>query len=340
VDLDTAIRQMPKSEMHLHFEGAFRWSTVRDLHPDGRGMPATPPWTGRPFAGWDGFTQVFRDYLKPVTGTPAWIERHAFEALEDLALQNVRVVELLVSHRFHAWRGLSEQEVWEAVVRGRDRARAAYGIEAPLFLGISRDQLPADAERVFETIAAFAHPAGWLRGIDLQSDERARANREFTGLYAKAAALGLKLRAHAGELGGPENVRDAVELCGVRHISHGTRAAEDPQVVAGLARGGVWLHLCPSSNRLLGVSPSLASHPLRAFLSAGVRCTVNADDPLLFGTDTTSEFRLLATRMGFAPAEIAALAKNGFLASLLPAAEIDRACREIDAAFAGIPSQR
>ncbi len=331
--LERAVRRMPKAEMHFHFEGAFRWATVRELHPEGRSLPAVPPWHGRPFASWDAFTAVFREFLKPVTGTPEWIERHAFEALEDLALQNVRTVELLVSHRFHAWRGLSEREVWEAVVRGRARAQAKYRIEAPLFLGVSRDQPPEAAEAIFEHVAGFAIPAGWLRGIDLQSDERARPNRHFTGLYLKAANLGLKLRAHAGELGGPENVRDAVDLCGALHISHGTRAVEDPALLPHLVRAGAWLHLCPSSNLLLGVCPTLAAHPLRRLVDAGVRCTVNSDDPLLFATDTTREYLLAATEMGFSAPEVAGLAKAAFHASLLPEQGIAEACADIDGCF-------
>ncbi|KAF0246601.1 MAG: adenosine [Planctomycetota bacterium] len=328
--IETAVRRMPKAEMHFHFEGAFRWSTVRELHPDGRALPEIPPWHGKPFENWEAFTAVFSQFLKPVTGKPEWIERHALEALEDLALQNVRYVELLVSHRFHAWRGLSEREVWEAVVRGRARAQAKHRIDAPLFLGVSRDQPPEAAEAIFEQIAEFAVPAGWLKGIDLQSDERARPNRDFARLYAKAAQLGLKLRAHAGEHGGAENVRDAVDLCGALHISHGTRAAEEPALVAYLARTGAWLHLCPSSNWLLGVCPSIAANPLRKLQDAGVRCTVNSDDPLLFATDTTREYLIATTEMGFSRSEIAGLAKNAFGASLLADRDIAEACAEID----------
>lgn len=328
--LATAIRKMPKAEMHFHLEGSFRWNTVRELHPDGAGLPQTPPWWGRPFGNWEAFTGAFRQYLKPVTGKPEWVERHAFEVLEDLAAQNVQYVELLVSHRFHAWRGMTEREVWEAVVRARARVK---GIDARLFLGISRDQPVAAAEAIFEHVAEFAVPKGWMVGIDLQSDERVGPNRDFQALYRKAAALGLKLRAHAGELGGPDNVRDAVEGCGALHISHGTRAAEDASLLPRLARAGAWLHLAPTSNCLLNVSPNIASHPLRLFTEAGIRCTVNADDPLLFQTDTTREYRRLGEEMGFQPREIAELAKNAFRASLLPAESVRRACAEIDAAW-------
>lgn len=330
MDFDEAVRRMPKAEMHFHFEGAFRWSTVRELHPRGRELPEAPPWHGRNFAAWEEFTGVFRDFLKPVTGTPEAVERHAFEELEDLARQNVRYVELIVSHTFHTARGMREEEVWEAVVRGRARAEAAYGIRAPLFLGISRDQAPASAEAVFAQIAGFALKPGWLAGIDLQSDERARTNADFAGLYRAAAGMGLKLRAHAGELGGPRNVRDAVELCGVRHVSHGVRAAEDPALLADLARDGVWLHVCPASNVRLRVCENLRTHPLRDLLAAGVRCTVSSDDPLLFDTDITREFLALANEMAFTPREVADLAKNGFRSSLLPAAEIEAACAAVD----------
>ncbi|MCC6738752.1 MAG: adenosine deaminase family protein [Planctomycetia bacterium] len=324
------IRAMPKAEMHFHFEGSFRWSTVRELHPGGREFPDRPPWWGRRLS-WEDFTGVFRDYLKPATGTPEAVERHAAEALEDLVRLNVRYVELLVSHRFHAWRGMSERQVWEAVVRGREKVK---GIDARLLLGISRDQAPGEAEAVLEQIAAFAILEGWLEGIDLQSDERARPNRDFVRLYRRAAELGRTLRSHAGELGGPDNVRDAVRECGALHISHGTRAAEDPALVAERARRGAWLHLCPTSNVRLGVCASYEALPLKAFLDAGVRLTVNADDPLLFDTDTTREY-LVAHEQGLPVAE---LARNGFRASLWSAARIEAACADIDRAFASLPA--
>ncbi|OLE39807.1 MAG: adenosine deaminase [Cyanobacteria bacterium 13_1_40CM_2_61_4] len=327
-DLEGRLSRLPKAELHLHFEGAFRWSTIRELHPRGTELPEREPWLerARPFADFQDFQQVFRDYIKPATGTPEAIERHAFEMTADLAKQNVRYVEVLLSHKFHTMLGLTTEQVWHAAVAGCQRATARFDIDVRWFLGISRDQPPAQALQALEEVAAFALPRGWISGIDLQGDERRGENRAFVDLYRRAAALDLKLRAHAGEICGAQNVRDAVFLCGVQDISHGVRAIEDAALVRELARTGMFLHVCPTSNVLLEVS-------LRALCDAGVRCTVNSDDPLPFGTDITGEYRVLLREMGFSLREVGEFAKNAFAASLLDPVKRATLCTEVDRAL-------
>lgn len=331
--LDAWLSALPKAEMHFHFEGAFRWTTIRELHPGGRSLPETPPWLARarPFADFADFRQVFRDFMVPVTGTPETIERHAFEVVEDLARQHVRYAEVIVSHNLHTRRGLSGEDVWAAIAAGRDRAMARHPIDARLILGVARHDPPEQALALFDEVAGFALPRGWLAGIDLQGDERLGEHRAFAPLCRRAADAGVKLRAHAGEICGPSNVRAAVFESGVEHISHGVRAVEDPALVGELAARGVYLHVCPTSNVLLECSPSHREHQLRTLLDAGVRCTVNSDDPLLFGTDITTEYRLLIREMGFSPREVAELARNGFRASLLAPGSVAALCAEIDA---------
>ncbi|MBI2206930.1 MAG: hypothetical protein HYU41_24115 [Candidatus Rokubacteria bacterium] len=204
VALEPWVRALPKAEMHLHFEGAFRWSTIRELHPWGPSLPATPPWLARrrPFPDFEHFRQVFRNYTLPVTGTPELIERHAFEVVEDLARQNVRYAELIVSHDFHTRRGSSQRAVWGAIAAGRDRAAAQYPIDVRLILGLARHRAPDACAAVFDDVVDCALRPGWLAGIDLQGDERAEGHRAFAGVFRRAGDAGLKLRAHAGELAG------------------------------------------------------------------------------------------------------------------------------------------
>ena len=324
---------MPKAEMHFHFEGAFRWSTIRELHPDGAALPLTPPWLEgpQPFTDFTDFRQIFQTFIRPATGTPESIERHAFEVIEDLARQGVRYAELIISHDFHNARGLTHQQVWAAIARGREGAMARHAIDVRLILGLSRHRSPAAVLAVFETVAAFARDAGWLAGIELQSDERLGANFAFAETYRRAGALGLKLRAHAGEICGAHNVRDAVLECGVTQISHGVRAVEDPGLVRDLARQGVVFHVCPTSNVLLGCAPSYRDHQLRALCDAGLRCSVNSDDPLLFGSDVLNEYRVLVRDMGFTLREVAEIAKTGVRASLMDPGRVTDVCAEIDA---------
>jgi adenosine deaminase len=100
----------------------------------------------------------------------------------------------------------------------------------------------------------------------------------FAKAFALARDAGLTAAPHAGELSGPESVRAAVEELGATRIAHGIRAAEDPAVLEFLAEQDVTLDVCPTSNLLLGVVPSIEAHPLPPLLAAGVRCSLGADD--------------------------------------------------------------
>lgn len=332
-ELAARLLRLPKAEMHLHLEGAARWSMVRELHPDGAALPERPPWLqpGRGFPDFEDFRQAFRTYVRPVAQTPVTIERLAFEVTEDLARQNVRYAEMIVSLPLYTAGGLSSEEAWTAIVRGRDRAMRMYPIDARLILGISRHRPVATELAVLEEVAGFALDRGWISGIDLQSDERLGESRAFVDVYRLAARLGLKLRAHAGEICGAFSVRDAVIECGARQISHGVRAVEEPELVQELVRRGVVLHVCPTSNVMLGCAKDYATHPLRALVAAGVACTVNSDDPLLFDCDISGEYALLVTKMGFSLSGVAALARTAFRASLLPPITIEKFCADIDA---------
>jgi adenosine deaminase len=334
--LEACLARLPKAEMHFHFEGAFRWRTIQELHPRRQELPERHSWLAqeRPFADFQDFQQFFRDYIRPVTGTPEAVERHAFEMLEDLTHQNVRYAEVIVAQRFHTDLGLSEEQVWQAVVRGRDRAMAHYPIDVRLCLGLARREPPEQALAGLEQVAAFALERRWLAGIDLGGDERLCDNCAYVSVYRRAAELGLKLRAHAGEICGAFNVRDAAFLCGATDISHGVRAVEDPGLVRELASAGVFLHVCPTSNVLLEVARGYDTHPLRTLCEAGVRCTVNSDDPLPFGTDITGEYRVLMREMGFTLPEVGEFTKMAFNATLLDPGRKAELCAEVDRALA------
>jgi adenosine deaminase len=329
-DLEVKLRRVPKAELHIHFEGAMRWSTIRELHPEGRDFPETPSWCGRPFSDFTDFRQAIRDHVIPVTGTPETLERHTFEVIEDLAVQNVRYAEIIVSHEAHTLRGLADEAIWVAIATGRARATDRYPIDVRLILGLARHSGPESVFARLESIAKFGIARGWLDGVDLQGDERLGDHRAFVDAYRRAADLGLKLRAHAGEICGPTNVRDAVVLSGVTQIAHGVRACEDAALVAELAARGVFLHVCPTSNLMLGCAESYDRHPLRTLAAAGVRCTVNSDDPLLFGSEVLNEYRVVLRDMGFSVAELAEFVKNGFRASLMDHARVEAFCAEVD----------
>lgn len=103
---------------------------------------------------------------------------------------------------------------------------------------------------------------------------------------------------HVGESSGPEGVWDAVELLGADRIDHGVRAIHDPALVQMLADRQIPLGVCPTSNLVLGVYPSIAEHPIERLRKAGVRVSLNTDDPALLGASLVGEYGLAGRRLG------------------------------------------
>jgi adenosine deaminase len=146
--------------------------------------------------------------------------------------------------------------------------------------------------------------------IDGNEAAAGRTGPRFAPAFAAARAAGLHCCAHAGESSGPEGVRDALEFLGAERIDHGVRAIEDGSLVAHLASTGVPLDVCPTSNVRLGVAPCLPEHPVDALRRAGVRVSLNTDDPVLFGSTVDGEYASCATTFGWGRDELLEVART------------------------------
>ena len=129
-------------------------------------------------------------------------------------------------------------------------------------------------------------------GFGLANDETGWPPEPFAAAFAIARDAGLFSVPHAGELAGPASVVGALDALGAHRIQHGVRAVEDRELVRRLADSGVCLDVCPSSNVMLSVVPAIEAHPCPTCLRAGVRCSLNADDPLLFGPNLLDEYKV------------------------------------------------
>jgi adenosine deaminase len=170
-----------------------------------------------------------------------------------------------------------------------------------------------------------------VHALGLTGNDTIAPAADFAKAFAIAREGGLTAAPHAGELSGPADVRSAVEDLGARRIAHGVRAAEDPAVLEFLAARGVSLDVCPTSNLLLGVVPSLADHPLPRLLEAGVRCSLGADDPLMFGVTVNDEYEVARVSMGLTDEQLAAIARTSLETSDAPAEVVATGLAGIDA---------
>jgi adenosine deaminase len=166
---------------------------------------------------------------------------------------------------------------------------------------------------------ALDDPPDGLVALGLAGAEAGIDRASFAGAFATARAAGLPGVPHAGEGEGPESVWAAIRHLQPARIGHGVRAVEDPALVAHLAEAAIPLEVCPTSNVCTRVVPSLAEHPVGALMDAGVTVTVNSDDPHMFATTLTDEYRAVATICGLDVDGVAALVANGIAAAFLPA---------------------
>ena len=155
-------------------------------------------------------------------------------------------------------------------------------------------------------------------GLGLADDETRGAAEHFAEAFGVARDAGLIRAPHAGEHGGPDSVRRAVDALGAQRVMHGVRSVEDADLLRRLADENVTLDVCPTSNVVLSVVPSLADHPLPKLLEAGVPLSLNADDPLFFGSNILAEYELGRHSFGLDDTTLAHIARCSIRASGAP----------------------
>ena len=284
-------------ELHRHLEGAVRWQTVLDI------------------ARAHGFVDRFRadlpareqivvsrpmDDLQQVLNTFSTLQRCfvdfqatrriAFEAVEDAARENVRLLELRLSPEYMArGAGVQPDALMEAVVQGVADACSRYPIVVGLVVIVSRSLGPECAPKVIDFARRWRDQ---LVGFDLADDEVRFPNQLFAPSVRGAVELGLGVTIHSGEGTPPSNIAACIEM-GARRIGHGVTVAADPALLDRCIERGIVFEMCPTSNVLTRTVPSVGEHPLLDLLRRGLCVTVNSDDPGLFDIDLTHEMEAL-----------------------------------------------
>jgi len=334
--LDTLIGKLPKCELHIHIEGS--------LEPELMFALARRNNIHLPYASVEALRQAYRfgnlqDFLNVYyQGMSVLITERdfydlAFAYLERAHADNVRHVEMFFDPQGHTARGVAFATVVEGLSRAIVDARQKLGIEASLIMCFLRHLDEADADRTLDVALAFKDR---IVGVGLDSSERGNPPSKFKHVFGRARDAGFFLCAHAGEEGPASYVWEALDVLGVARVDHGNHSLDDEVLVGRLAREQVPLTVCPLSNLRLKVVPDLAHHPLRRMMDKGLMVTVNSDDPAYFGGYVNQNYVAVGNALALGHAEIAAIVRNGFNASLMPVpakaaalAEVDRALAEI-----------
>jgi len=310
---------LPKAEVHLHLEGSIPAEILA--------AAAARHGSAAPAGVRDGHARVtsLADLLSYLDWSCALVDR-----AEDLSLiahalsvrageSGTRHLDIIVNPtHWGRWRHDLAGMI-DALDAGFARAEAEGHATAGLCVSLARRQSAAQADELVDELLGLARPR--VVALSIDGDEGGGShNDRFAGAFARAGAAGLRRCAHAGESSGPVGVREALDLMGAERIDHGIRCVEEPALVDDLARRGIPLDICPTSNVVLGVAADLATHPLEHLRRRGVRLSLNTDDPLLYGIDLAGEYERCAAAFGWDADVLATLARTSIESCFAPPA--------------------
>ncbi|MFJ9244731.1 adenosine deaminase [Streptomyces sp. NPDC101776] len=320
-----SLARLPKAHLHLHLEGAMRPATLAELTGEHGEQP--PEFGG--FNSFEDFMSSYRVAARLVREGPREnLLRLVREVVEDAAADGAVWVEPQVNPLTYEDDPGAALDLLDTVIDEGRRTAARLGIGFGVLVYARRNADPLEAVRTARLAARRA--GNGVVSFGLAGDEAQYAPEPFAQAFTVARDAGLIPAPHAGEFAGPAGVRAALDVLGARRIAHGVRAVEDPALVARLAAEGVVLDVCPSSNVALGVVESLSVHPLPLLLQAGVRCTLNADDPLLFGPGLLDEYETARTTFALTDLQLAAIALTSVESSGAPRATMEDAATRIE----------
>ncbi len=314
--LELACR-MPKAELHVHIEGTLEPDLAFALaRRNGIALPYTDEAALRAAYDFDSLQSFLDLYYAcaDVLRTADDFRDLMLAYLERAAADNVVHAEIFFDPQTHTARGIAYRTVLDGLEEGLRIGRQRWGISGLLILCFLRH---LSEEEAFATLAEAEPWLDRIHGFGLDSSEKGHPPSKFARVFARCRELGKPVVAHAGEEGPPAYVVEALDLLGSARIDHGVRSVEDPALVARLAREEIPLTVCPLSNLRLCVFETMAEHTLPQLLAAGVRVTVNSDDPAYFGGYLNDNIRAVQAAFGFDAATWQQIARNSFAASFV-----------------------
>ncbi|MBJ30933.1 MAG: adenosine deaminase [Acidimicrobiaceae bacterium] len=310
--IDEVLRQMPKTELHLHLEGAVDSLTFAELAAK-HGLELPPHSSASDLYEYG----TLADFLKVYSLVSYAIrdrddfQRVTYECLERCARSGARYVELFFSPESHFEAGVEYGAMLDGVLQGMEDAETDLNLVSNLVPAINRELGGVRAVEFVQMVAEDRRDR--VIGVGLDFNEVGYPPEHFVEAFQLATQVGLCRTSHAGEVGPAANVRTGIELLGCQRVDHGYNIVDDPALVEECAASQIPFTVCPTTTTYTSSFRDLAdpNHAIRQMASAGLKLTINSDDPPMFGIDLAMEYCTLHHVMGFTPEELKEFALNG-----------------------------
>lgn len=243
------------------------------------------------------------DLALQVLQTASALERAAYELVEDMARENVVYAEVRYAPQLCIRRGLSLQQVIDAVTGGLHDGQEDFGVSTGQIMCCLRHDPSALSHEVAECAIANWSP-GRVVGLDLAADEARYGGFRHRKAFHLARGVGMPRTVHAGEAAGAESIQEAITLLAAQRLGHGVRLADDPTLFGLVREQHIALEMCPTSNVQTRAVDSLAEHPIDRYLKHDLPVTVNTDGRTTSSTTLTTEYEKLIQQFGWGLEEI------------------------------------
>ncbi len=324
----------PKVELHLHLEGAAPPAFIRGLAQEKK-MDISGIFDHAGNYAYRDFWHFLKVYeaATATLQTPEDYYRLTTAVLEQSAASGVIYCETFLSPDFCGGRQVS---AWKEYLHAiQEAAQVAESRDGIVLRGIVTPIRHFGPEKARETALCAAETAGqWIVGFGLAGDEKIGAPKDFRWSFDAAREAGLRLTCHAGEWGGPDSVRAAIDDLEVERIGHGVRAIEDLALVDEIAEQGIVLECCPGSNIALGIYKSWRQHPIGDLFNRGVKVTISTDDPPFFATTMSNEYDRLAEVFDWDDGVFSRIAKTSIDAAFCDADTKAKIVKRLEEAYA------
>ncbi len=290
-------RLYPKVELHLHLDCSLSYDVVRKINPS-----ISEETYRRDFIAPARCTNL-ADFLTRAPHAIALMQTReqlqlvVADVFEQLQRDNLLYAEIRFAPFLHTDKGLSPEQVVEAVEAATARASAATGIEARLILCTLRHY---SAEQSLQTARLVEHFYGThVAALDLAGDEAGYPLTAHIAAYQYAAERNLPRTAHAGEASGPQSVWETLRLLHPLRIGHGVRSSEDAALIEHLRKERIHLEVCPTSNLQTNIYDTYADHPINTLYNTGLSLSVNTDTRTITDITLTQEYEKLHQYFGW-----------------------------------------
>lgn len=308
--VDDFLRSIPKTELHLHLEGAVSASTFAELAAKhGVELPEGDPADLYSYETLGEFLGVY-SLVSASIRTSDDFARITYECLQRCANSGARYVEFFFSAESHL-EFIDYPQMLEGVLRGMDDAATDFKLPSQVIPAINRELGASRAVEFVELV--HANREDRVVGVGLDFNEVGFPPENYVQAFDLARSYGLHRTSHAGEVGPASNVRNGIELLGCERVDHGYNIVDDPGLLAECVESQIPFTVCPTTTTFTTEHRDLTDprHPIRRMADAGLCLTINSDDPTMFRSELADEYAKVHHSMGFTLAEIRDCVVNG-----------------------------